>query len=168
MPLIACTVCEYLFYAKPSHIKRGWGKSCSVKCRDELMKTGILIACHQCGKETYKNQSTIRRSKSNLFFCNKHCQTIWRNKIYTKEKHANWTTGKSSYRSILLRENRPLECTKCATSDSRVLAVHHKDRNRENNNTENLMWLCHNCHYLVHHDAAESIGFISLAVEITP
>jgi len=31
------------------------------------------------------------------------------------------------------------------------LIVHHIDKNRNNNGIENLIWLCQNCHYLVHH-----------------
>lgn len=168
MPNIECAICDKIFYGKPSHIKKGWAKVCSKDCRYKLQKTGKIIVCNQCGKNAYKNNSTLRRSDSNMFFCNKSCQTIWRNKLYTKEKHANWTTGKSSYRSILLRENRPLICEKCANKDSRILAVHHKDKNRDNNNSNNLLWLCHNCHYLVHHYLEESIGFIDVTVESTP
>jgi predicted HNH restriction endonuclease len=42
-------------------------------------------------------------------------------------------------------------CVLCKVSDKRILAVHHKDNNRKNNKVENLVWLCHNCHILVHH-----------------
>jgi predicted HNH restriction endonuclease len=31
-----------------------------------------------------------------------------------------------------------------------MLVVHHIDENRNNNNHENLIWLCYNCHHLVH------------------
>lgn len=168
MPYVECLACNSLFYGKPSHIKKGWAKACSKECRYQIQKTGKIVPCYQCGKETYKDKSTLRRSDSNKFFCDKKCQTIWRNKLYTKEKHANWTTGKSSYRRILLRENRSLVCVKCSNKDSRILAVHHRDKNRDNNNSENLTWLCHNCHYLVHHYEKESVGFIDTTVEFTP
>lgn len=46
-------------------------------------------------------------------------------------------------------------CFRCRVSDIRVLAVHHADENRTNNGVENLIWLCHNCHYLIHHDILE-------------
>jgi RNase P subunit RPR2 len=80
--------------------------------------------------------------------------------VYIKERHANWKNGEASYRHILKREDRKLVCEKCSTVDARVLAVHHKDKNRKNNKPENLIWLCHNCHFLVHHFANESQGFI--------
>jgi predicted HNH restriction endonuclease len=31
-----------------------------------------------------------------------------------------------------------------------MLIVHHVDENRSNNDPENLIWLCYNCHHLVH------------------
>ena len=43
-------------------------------------------------------------------------------------------------------------CGICKISDKRVLVVHHVDSNRKNNTFKNLMWLCRNCHCLVHFD----------------
>jgi hypothetical protein len=48
----------------------------------------------------------------------------------------------------------------CSTKDERVLAVHHIDHNRLNNKLDNLAWLCHNCHHLVHHDNVEKHRFL--------
>jgi hypothetical protein len=31
------------------------------------------------------------------------------------------------------------------------------DGNRKNSEVRNLEWLCHNCHYLVHHDTVEKL-----------
>ncbi len=41
-------------------------------------------------------------------------------------------------------------CEVCKITDERVIVVHHKDQNRRNNRLENLIWLCRNCHYIVH------------------
>lgn len=60
----------------------------------------------------------------------------------------------------MLDSKTPLACKKCGSTDSRTLAVHHKDKNRKNNSISNLMWLCHNCHYLVHHYKDEATGFL--------
>ena len=155
-----CKVCGTGFYAKPSHKARGWGRYCSKACQYKGQMTGTTFACSVCGKDTYKNKLSTTRSKSGKYFCNKSCQTIWRNSQYSGEKHLNWVTGKASYRAALQRTGQQQVCQKCKTTDKRVLAVHHKDRNRDNNNLSNLMWLCHNCHYLVHHDKPESVGFV--------
>jgi len=84
------------------------------------------------------------------FFCGKSCQTKWRNSEFIQEKHANWKTGRNAYRSVMRRSGIKKICLLCKTDDIRVLAVHHVDKDRKNNNIENLVWLCHNCHHLVH------------------
>lgn len=157
---VSCTICGNTFYAKPSHVAKGWGKYCSKKCQYKGQSTGSIIPCAVCGKKTYKNITDQKRSQSGNLFCSGRCQTIWRNKQYSGEKHANWTNGKSVYRDIMKRKNTPAECEKCKSRDYRILAVHHKDKNRENNNPYNLIWLCHSCHYLVHHFKEESVGFL--------
>jgi len=160
MPRIQCAICSNTFYAKPSHIAKGWARYCSKNCQYKGQSTGSMLPCNTCGKPTYKTLTDLRRSKSKLFFCSNSCQTSWRNTRYSGIKHSNWTTGESSYRQILGRADIPKECCKCHTKDTRILAVHHKDKNRDNNTLVNLMWLCHNCHYLVHHYEDESVGFL--------
>lgn len=160
MPHIACIICGGSFYAKPSHLLKGWGKYCSKKCQFEGQRTGTIIKCHTCNKQTYKNANDQLRSKSGSLFCGKSCQTKWRNEQYSREKHSNWVNGKASYRAALLRSSVKQECTRCHITDGRILAVHHRDKNRFNNDLSNLTWLCHNCHYLIHHDKREAEGFV--------
>ena len=62
----------------------------------------------------------------------------------------NWIAGENAYRALLKRAKIPVVCSKCGIKDKRVLSVHHKDRNRKNNDLKNLEWLCRNCHFLVH------------------
>ena len=88
--------------------------------------------------------------RNKKYFCSKSCQTKWRNTEFVGEKHGNWKGGEFTYRDILKRNKTPEICKICFSSDSRVLAVHHIDKNHKNNNIENLVWLCHNCHHLVH------------------
>jgi len=110
------------------------------------------MSCTICGKNVYRSPKAISRSISGLFFCSKSCQTIWRNNIYKEENHANWVNGESAYRNILARSGKAVICSLCGISDKRVLSAHHKDHQRINNRVNNLVWLCFNCHYLVHHD----------------
>ena len=155
-----CLICGSSFYCKPSHKQQGWGKYCSKECQYSAMRTGKRLRCNTCSKEIYKNKLEISRSKSGQFFCSKSCQTVWRNRLYSQDKHTNWKSGQSSYRKLLLRSNIQQICKRCGILDIRILAVHHRDKNRDNNKLSNLIWLCHNCHYLVHHDKRESIGFV--------
>jgi hypothetical protein len=151
MPLVNCIVCEREFYVKPNRIKKGWGKYCSKQCNYQGQKTGIILPCFNCGQETYKTTVDQKRSQSGRYFCSKSCQTVWRNsELFVGEHHANWRGGESSYRDALRRAKVVQVCARCKIHDARVLAVHHKDRNRQNNTITNLTWLCHNCHFLIH------------------
>lgn len=162
--MVKCVECGKEFYAKPFWLKKGWGKYCSSKCQHAGMRTGNEMPCHICGRITYKQEKDLKRSKSGLYFCSKSCQTKWRNQLYTGEKHTNYTTGLYSYRSVLNRNKIPKICKLCQNADIRVLAVHHIDKNRENNKLKNLAWLCHNCHFLVHHDERERKKFMAAIV----
>ncbi len=164
MPKVACVTCKNPFYSKPSWIQKGFGKYCSTKCYRSTLRKGRDIACEICGRSTYKQAKDIDRSKSGKFFCNKSCQTRWRNQLYIGELHKNFTTGESSYRVVLARARILKLCRLCKTSDSRVLAVHHIDKNRKNNKLTNLAWLCHNCHFLVHQYEGERVKFMATMV----
>lgn len=151
MLIVSCKICTKKFSVKPSHAKNGWGIYCSKKCNYLGQRTGRFFACHTCGKPVYKSLKDQSRSKSGKFFCDKACQTKWRNSIFAGENHSNWKGGQSVYRDILRRAKIERTCAKCKIGDTRVLIVHNRDRNRKNNSVSNLMWLCHNCHFLVHH-----------------
>ena len=156
-----CSVCNKEFHVKPSHQLLGYGKYCSRKCAHTGVRKGKWLTCSTCGKEIYRQPQRLTRSKSDLFFCTKRCQTLWRNRLYVGKDHSNWTNGKSSYRRILKRVGGPKVCALCQTIDERVLAVHHIDQTRTNNAPDNLMWLCHNCHFLIHHyDVGLDRGFL--------
>ena len=161
MPLVNCLICKKEFYAKPSWLKNGYGKFCSQACNHKSQQNGRVVQCLTCGKAVYRsNNHLINKSKSGEFFCSKSCQTTWRNTVYSGKNHPNWKNGRYVYRDILSRFKPKEQCAKCKTNDKRVLAVHHRDKNRTNNDVTNLEWLCHNCHFLVHHYVHESEGFL--------
>ena len=159
MPIVNCKLCSSEFYGKPSHIKMGYAKYCSSVCQYKNRKNGKDVFCDVCGKKTYKQLKQLTKSKSGKFFCSKSCQAVWRNQVFVGNKHANWKNGLFAYRSVLTRNKISKFCTLCKTKDIRVLAVHHVDKNRKNNSLSNLAWLCHNCHFLVHHNKDESLKF---------
>lgn len=155
MPIVKCKICSKEFYGKPFFLKKGQAKYCSSRCMHVASKTGELVKCFICEKETYKTKKELRVSKSKKYFCSKSCQTKWRNTEFIGEKHSNWKGGEFTYRDILKRNKTPEICKICSNKDSRVLAVHHIDKNHKNNKIGNLVWLCHNCHHLVHHYDAQ-------------
>lgn len=150
-----CAYCNSEFYVKPYHLKRGWGRFCSRICLSRGRKTGEQVTCHVCQRQVYRMPSEIKKNNQGKTFCSKSCQTVWRNSYYSADKHTAWKGGEGSYRQRMLRAGRSLECRRCREKDQRVLVVHHIDENRENNSLDNLVWLCHNCHYLVHCDRLE-------------
>lgn len=164
MPNAVCKVCGKGFYAKPVHVKNGWGKYCSRVCHYEDAHTGTELHCAECGSKIYRTPSVVAKSKSKKFFCTKSCQTVWRNQQFVGQKHANWRHGRKTYKTILTRLKVLAVCRLCKTKDKRVLAVHHIDHNHTNNVATNLAWLCHNCHYVVHHDNVVEREFMEALV----
>ncbi len=150
MVIVTCRVCSKRFKVKPWHLRQGWGKCCSRRCRDEAQKKGRFVNCSTCGKKVWKMPKDLEHSKSGKFFCNKSCQTLWRNKVYSGPNHAFWSGGAKLYRKKLLESKKVSLCVLCGKRDIRVLQVHHKDGSRSNNDIGSLVWLCINCHHLVH------------------
>ena len=151
MARVNCAVCDKEYYAKPWHLLKGWAKYCSRTCMHQGIKKGKEVKCAICSKTVYRGPRDLERSKSTKYFCSKHCQTLWRNHTYVGELHGNFKDGNAAYRNILTRSGRKRMCQLCHLEDTRVLQVHHIDRDRTNNKTSNLAWLCVNCHFLVHH-----------------
>ncbi len=146
-----CRVCGNSFETKPYFVRRGQGNFCSIACRAQAMRRGKVVKCSTCKKQIYRKPRLLRLSKSKTYFCNKSCQTKWRNQFFVGKKHTNWRNGRSVYKTVLRRLGREKICVLCKTKDERILAVHHIDRVRTNVDPENLAYLCHNCHFLVHH-----------------
>jgi len=152
MPQVHCKICGKEFYAKPSWLKKGWGKYCSSKCQYKAQLKGKFVYCDICGKKIWRKPRQLKHSKSGKFFCNKAHHMAWKNKILqVGENHPNWAGGKFAGRGILERSNRKMICAHCDITDKRVLMVHHKDENKKNNKAKNLIWLCQNCHHLIHY-----------------
>ncbi len=165
MPWLKCKICSADFYAKPRHIKRGWGKYCSNACYYKAMRNGKRVNCDICAKEVYRSLHELGVSQSKKYFCSKSCFAVWKNKnLFSGERHANWKGGETTYRNILIRNKTPMICKYCKNKDSRVLVAHHIDDNHKNNQLKNLVWLCCNCHFLIHHDIVEREKFTETLV----
>jgi len=151
MPLVRCKICKKKFYAKPSWLKRDWGKYCSAKCQHRAQLKGRFVYCEICGKKIWRKPRQLKHSKSKKYFCTKSHQTLWRNRIFIGPRHPNWKGGENiEHKGLLIRNGIKSVCKLCGCKDKRVLAVHHLDRNKKHNMIKNLIWLCHNCHHLVH------------------
>lgn len=152
MPFQFCIICAKQFRTRPSFIKVGWGRYCSMSCKGKDQKNGKIVFCSTCGRDVYRTPRDFsRKKKSKRFFCNKSCHAVWKNKtLFVGSGHPLWKSGHAAYRAIMLRGDVVPKCNYCGFDDLRALLVHHIDRDRRNNNLRNLQWLCHNCHYLEH------------------
>ncbi len=151
MVIKKCRICRREISIKPSQAKKGWGKYCSKKCQAKAQINGKWFECDHCGKKIYRTPKDFKRSKSNKFFCSVSCHCSWENENRRCGENApNWISGQTVYRALLKRHGKPEKCSECGINDKRVLVVHHRDSNRKNNKTENLEWLCRNCHCIIH------------------
>lgn len=143
-----CATCGNTFYA-PKHVGRRY---CSDLCWRNKPSKLVTRICDNCGNEFARRQSSLVKSKSGLLFCKRKCKDEAQrmgkhNAILRPSSHKD---GRSSYRAIAYRYH-PRKCNRCGYDEhTGILKVHHRDRNRHNNNPENLEILCPNCHDLEH------------------
>ena len=164
-----CLQCNQLFDAPQKEVNRGNGKYCSLSCsskaraaRRSLEQCQPNVFCAQCSKHFYKNQSQQKNSKSGLFFCCRTCkdraQKIGGIEAIQPPHYGTSTTGLSSTSRRIAFSNHPLLCNRCEYKEVvEVLQVHHKDRNRLNNEPDNLEVLCPTCHLVEHFNAQDGL-----------
>jgi len=156
MPNVACKKCGGEFYSKPSWVKKGKGKYCSIQCSSQTRRRGKIVKCSICRRKIYKSLKAIHKTKSGKLFCSFACSVVWRNSRFYGNSHPNWKHGEYSYKNTMKRSGVPKICILCGTKNKKVIIVHHIDKNRKNNKLKNLSWLCRNCHFLVHHYSEEN------------
>ena len=155
-----CDSCGRKLIRKKSQIKLAIKHYCSRRCAEKGRRKGRDLNCFICGKLTYKSLKDLSRSQSESYFCGRNCSNVWVGKQRRASNNPNWKGGKSSYRIVMKRNGFLKKCFICGEKDSRILMVHHIDKNRENNNLNNLSCLCYNCHFLVHNYKEVSNKFI--------
>jgi 5-methylcytosine-specific restriction endonuclease McrA len=137
-----CEICSELFFA-PRH-RASVAKYCGRPCYYKSMakRGGVVLNCDICGQE-------YRRAPSHSHYITKTCSYKCRG-IATR---APLPVSKDvpSVKLWLKRRGLIKACSVCGYDDhSEILIVHHHDRDRTNNNLDNLIVLCPNCHSLEH------------------
>lgn len=145
-----CNFCGKKFKRKKSQLKLSKKHFCSTDCQIEGRKRGKIVKCFMCNKFTYKSLKSLKISLNKKYFCSRICSNKWIGEKQRGKSHPNWRGGSFSYKNLLKRTNLKEVCVSCGKDDSRILCVHHIDENRKNNDVKNLVWLCRNCHFLVH------------------
>jgi len=141
-PNTVCFVCNKQIYKRPSQIKQNkkhvfCSMNCfGISCRKE-------IPCLVCGKMILSglNKKTCSRSCSNI------------NRTGVKYHLGSPRDKVKSQKALKLKllKARGGFCERCGYSKIKILQVHHKNRDRKNNDLENLELVCPNCHYEEHH-----------------
>ena len=121
-----------------------------------MAKKGIKLSKEHKKKlsEAHKNRGTKPPSRKGTKISKEHKQKIrdW-NKLnkdkFSGENNIHWKGGISQdyYRRIAF-ENFPNLCEICGSTNQ--LRVHHKNKNRKDNNLDNLMIVCKSCHNKIH------------------
>lgn len=151
-----CIICNTVFDAEIKELNRGNAKFCGRECFHKHRKQNKKpkepnCKCAQCEKPIYKRPSKIKASKSGLVFCDRACKEAAQKIGGIKEiQPSHYTNVRKNYR-VTAKENLPNCCAECGYDKyPEVLQVHHIDRDRSNNDIENLVILCPTCHEVDH------------------
>lgn len=141
-PNTKCTICSKPIYKRPQQIQLSSGRvfcgqSCfGVSCRKET-------PCVVCGK--------LILSGLHKKTCSRSCANTHRAGIkYNGRSLQDKVKSQQALKTRLLAK-KGASCERCGYSKLEILQVHHKDRNRNNNDLSNLELICPNCHYEEHY-----------------
>lgn len=141
-PNTRCVVCQKEIYRRPFEIKKNEGRVyCSSLCYGIISRKEK--PCVICGK--------LMLSGLNKKTCSRGCSNTQRQGI--KYNHKRLKDKVKNYQSLKMRllKLRGKICERCRYERYEILQVHHKDRNRLNNELNNLELICPNCHFEEHH-----------------
>jgi len=176
----SCPICGKEFYAPPSAIKRGRGKTCSKKCMGIAQKghnrhprTGEYKNCEICGTEFYAQACEKDRHR----FCSKACQVKAFLASRTGE-NSPWFKGGITIRTDK-KTGKQYEYVrgtgaKIGVPVHRLIAEkalgrklkaneipHHLDNNGLNNANDNLVICTRAYHAMIHHRMEGGFGHAS-------
>jgi hypothetical protein len=147
---VECGDCGIEFL-KPTRF-RNRNNFCSRECYLKNSKRRkITKNCTYCGKEVFRTKSKVENSKSGLFFCDRKCKDLaQRIESGIKGIQPSHYGKGSDYRKKAFA-NFENVCNNCGYDEYKEgLQVHHKDKNRSNNELVNLEILCATCHTVKH------------------
>lgn len=139
-PNTNCLVCKKAIYRRPLEIKSG-RVFCSANCYG--LANRKEVPCVACGKPILAGLN----KKS----CSRACSNRYREGIKYKIGRPRDKTQRAYLLKLRLLEQRGAKCERCDYNKTEVLQVHHKDRNRDHNELNNLELICPNCHFEEHY-----------------
>ncbi len=138
-PNTQCRICKKPIYRRPCQIMQG-GVFCGVVCygNSNRKETPCLV----CGKPIM--------ASFNKKTCSRSCANIHRAGITYKNNRPHDKVKYQRGLKVRLLDDRGEKCARCEYAKIEILQIHHKDRDRENNELSNLELICPNCHYEEH------------------
>jgi len=141
-PNTKCLICSKPIYRRPSELSKYNNHSfCSILCYGKFQR--IEKPCIVCGKPILAGLNKITCSRS---CSNKHRVGI-KYKLSLPRKNKVINERQQKLRLISLKGSK---CERCSYARTEILQVHHKDKDRNNNELGNLELICPNCHYEEH------------------
>jgi hypothetical protein len=132
-----CVICNKEFSVIPHRQKTA--KYCSRKCYNKSLigRGSVKHECLHCHKEFWDSPSKKRK------YCSILCTG--------KSQKETFKPKFSTVRKAMIARGLLVKCNRCGFDEfPQILGVHHKDRNRNNNEMDNLEVLCPNCHSMEH------------------
>lgn len=90
--------------------------------------------------------TTEKRNIKEQVVCSRACSNTY---FRSGENNGNFRDSPNNYRNKAFKHYSPV-CIRCGFSNILALEVHHKDRDRSNNDLSNLETVCANCHTIEH------------------
>ena len=112
-------------------MNKNTNKECKCGCKQIVKPGNNFIFGHSLKLPEFHHNGSIKGKRTDVAKRNSWMNTIIK---------PNYKDGRSYYQRY--KKNY---CEKCKTF-TKKLAVHHKDKNRNNSNPENLETLCYTCH----------------------
>jgi hypothetical protein len=140
-----CAICNLDFTHTNPNGKKTCSKQCQYKIVSSKLQNKIIRICKKC------NQEYLIIPSGRKYFCSQKCQLDYQ-KTLVGDRNPAWKpiNEKSTYRTLKSTLRRKLisadtVCNDCGKS-SVCLEIHHIDKNRNNNQLNNLVILCLDCH----------------------
>lgn len=180
MPIIVqCEHCHRDYPIKP--YMKPTARFCSRSCKALAQVVHIKKDCEVCAKEFDHISSRCnkakycsrqcyhkaQRLKGTVEYTCKHCSMKFlgapsHKRVYcsracvSKSEKSIWKANYTTVRKNMKRRKLLTECQRCGYSKNlNILGVHHRDRDRNNNELSNLEVLCANCHSEEHNKHIE-------------
>ena len=156
-PNINCIICGKIIYKRPCEIQKNKGRVfCSMDCY------GISCRkenpCLICGR--------LILSGLNKKTCSRSCANKHRIGIKYRINRPKDKVKSQQALKIRLLENRGKNCERCNYEKYEILQVHHKNRDRSDNDINNLELICPNCHFEEHYLEKSWLKNISQKIKV--